>query len=175
MTQADDLLAIDRYLDALWATALVFAACLVIIEGLPQATRERRFYWSQLLVFGYLGFDDRFLVHERLGRVLGVPDHYYLVLLGLLEVVFLLTWGDFRRQSQPTKRYVFVAAVLFAVMIVIDGFVPSEMTLRLSMEDLAKTWACAFLFLFAWHVYCEKIAALKLGKASRDASSDNTS
>ena len=42
------------------------------------------------------------------------------------------------------------ASVLFGVMMFADACLPHDMAMRLSIEDLAKTWATFFFFLFAW-------------------------
>jgi hypothetical protein len=51
----------------LWGAALLFAVCVVCTEGLPDAAQPRWFYLSQVLMFAFLGFDDRFQFHEWAG------------------------------------------------------------------------------------------------------------
>jgi hypothetical protein len=41
-----------------------------------------------------LGLDDRFLIHEYFGHIIGMNDAVILAALGLLEIALLLTWGD---------------------------------------------------------------------------------
>ena len=45
----------------LWASALIFCVVLRMIGGAPGHHKERLFCISQVVVFGYLGADDRFL------------------------------------------------------------------------------------------------------------------
>ena len=144
----------------LWSTALIFAI-IVCLEDSKQKRDDRNFYLSQILIFAFLGFDDRFLVHEWLGVVLGFNDALILLSVGIMEVVLLLTLGNLRQQRKRTRYYIYLAAFFFILMIVIDGLLPREIVPRLSIEDLAKTWAAAFLFLFSWGICYEKINALK--------------
>lgn len=146
----------------LWSAALIFAACFVCTHANGWHKKERAFYLSQVLVFGFLGFDDRFLIHEWLGGKAGLNDALILLGVGVLEVILLLTLGGLMStQLKRNRRYVNLAAVFFALMIAIDGLVPRELVPRLSLEDLSKTWASAFLFVFAWSIYYAKIDALK--------------
>ena len=48
----------------LWSTALMFVVCLATIDGVSNETRIRWFFISQVVVFAYLGFDDRFIYEE---------------------------------------------------------------------------------------------------------------
>ncbi len=145
----------------LWACALIFAVALRVIQGRPGQGRERWFCASQIAIFGYLGADDRFLLHERLSDVVPLHDTLILVLVGVGEVVALALWGDLAGRSRRARLYLCLAAVLFMVMAAIDAFAPSELTLRLSFEDLSKVWATLFLFLFAWEVLDAHLAELK--------------
>jgi hypothetical protein len=38
-------------------------------------------------------------------------------------------------------------------MIVIDAWVPHDLLLRLTLEDLSKTWSALFFFMFSWSVF----------------------
>jgi hypothetical protein len=151
----------------LWSAALIFAACYVCTHADGRHKKERAFYLTQILVFGYLGFDDRFLIHEWLGgrlRKVGLElnDATILIGIGALEVVLLLTLGELMgTRLKRNRRYVYLAALFFALMVAIDSLVSPELIPRLSLEDLSKTWASAFLFMFAWSIYYDKITALK--------------
>ncbi len=145
----------------LWACALIFGVVLLVIRGTPGRSSapfaplrgdERRFCVSQIVVFGYLGADDRFLLHERLSDVVPLHDTLILVVVGALEAAALALWGDLPRRSGRARVYLLLAAVLFVVMAAIDAFAPSELMLRLSFEDLSKVWASLFLFLFSWEI-----------------------
>ena len=145
---------------SLWATALFFGVCLVCIDKVKQQ-REYWFYLSQVIMFVYLGFDDRFLIHETVGLWLGRNDAYLILGLGLLEVGLLAKLGDLRQKPVAALYYLFAAAIFFAVMVVIDAKFPSQMLLRLSLEELTKLWAGICLALFAWEILLAQITRLK--------------
>lgn len=141
----------------LWGTALLFAVCFAHAsrEGAPRS--HCWFYLSQCVVFGYLGCDDRFQIHETIGYWLDVGDHYWLGAVAVGEVLLLAILG---RQGVPTRRawwLLGIASLLFCLMTVFDALVPHDMVLRLSIEDLAKLWSCLFFLLFAWETLLARI------------------
>ncbi|REK22401.1 MAG: hypothetical protein DWQ42_17175 [Planctomycetota bacterium] len=145
----------------LWATALLFAVCLLCVNNQDG---ERRLWWffvSQVAVFAYLGLDDRFKLHESFAWRLGIGDHYVLFVVALAECFFLLALGRREVLTGRSGRLLLAAAVLFGVMIFFDAVAPHDMVLRLTLEDLAKTWANVFFFAFAWHLCCQQIERLK--------------
>lgn len=145
-----------------WSVALVFAASFVSTYAESRYRKERAFYLSQILVFGYLGFDDRFLIHEWLGGKAGINDALIIFSFGMLEVTLLLLLGEFTgERMKQSRRYIYLAALFFSFMVFIDALVPRELVPRLSLEDLSKTWAGVFLFMFAWTIYYSKINNLK--------------
>jgi len=60
------------------ATSLCFLFALSFADG-DTNKRNLLFYLSQALFFAYLGFDDRFQIHELLGHRFDVGDHYLLL------------------------------------------------------------------------------------------------
>jgi hypothetical protein len=112
-------------------------------------------------VFGFIGLDDRFMLHELFGGRLGIQDALILLSIGVLEMILLLTLGNLRGRSNESKYYIGAAALFFCAMVLIDGLVPPEAVPRLSLEDLSKTWGDVFLFLFAWSICRDKIHTLK--------------
>lgn len=159
------LYAINTTLSAglLWACALLFAIQLLMLERASGRARQRAFCASQILLFAYLGFDDRFLIHETLSDKLGVHDALLLLVIGLAEIACLMLWGELRSRSRKTLLYLGLAAITFLIMAGIDAFLPSAMVLRLSFEDLFKTWCAFFLFLFAWQVLQQRIREIASG------------
>jgi hypothetical protein len=150
----------------LWGTALLFG----VAAALAADRRERRlaywFYLSQVLIFVYLGCDDRFKIHELLGRLLGIGDHYVLLTVGSIEALILATIARPLLPPSAWRRLV-AASALFAVMIVIDAKAPHDLVLRLSFEDLAKTWSCFGFLLFAWEALQSEIAAVVAAESRR--------
>jgi len=147
----------------LWATALIFAICLVCIDPIKQR-QAYWFYWSQILMFIYLGFDERFLFHEKIGLWLGRNDAYLLLGIGLIELALLFGLGKLHQQPPRARYWLFGAAILFALMVIIDAKFPSQMVLRLSLEELTKLWAECCLILFAWEILREHLNQLKLNQ-----------
>ena len=136
----------------LWSTSLLFIVCYAALEHIPGTTRLRWFCLSQVFIFAFLGFDDRFKVHEGLAWRLGIDDHYILIVTAAMELTFLFWLGGWRILWSPAGSRLSIAALLFVIMIVIDACFPHDMVLRLTLEDLAKTWAALFFALFAWKI-----------------------
>jgi hypothetical protein len=144
-----------------WSCALLFAICLTGFGGGERWPGENLFYYSQIAVFAYLGFDDRFRIHEMLGGTFGFNDAFIILGLGLIEALLLLTWGRILTRSRRLKGLFIAAGVCFVVMVVIDGLAPRELIPRLTLEKLTKSWGCFFLFLFAWEWLMERIGDLR--------------
>ncbi|MCP4171981.1 MAG: hypothetical protein GY758_14545 [Fuerstiella sp.] len=133
----------------LWGTALLFLVCLSVTPN-TEATRTRRWFFAgQAAAFTYLGLDDRFMFHETLGRWFDVGDHYILAVVAVAQLSMLAVWG---RQVVSRRGWhrLSAAAAFFALMIVFDAAVPHMALLRLTIEDIAKTWACFFFHLYGW-------------------------
>lgn len=135
-----------------------------MVSVVPSASNRRQifFYRSQVVFFGYLALDDRFLIHEKINRHLN--EFLFWLGLGILELIFIAIWGNFVCWNNRIKINLYKAAFCFALMVAIDTFYPSEMIPRLSLEDLSKTWANTFLFLFSWEIFKHNIALLKQKK-----------
>ncbi len=141
----------------LWSTALLFLVCFAVLGQGVVSKRLRWFYASQVAVFAFLGFDDRFKVHERVGAWFDMGDHYLLIAVAVAQCGFLTILGGRRVLHGASLKCLGLASVLFAVMLVIDAKFPHDLVLRLSLEDLAKTWACLFFLLFAWSHFSEQM------------------
>lgn len=146
----------------LLGTALMFVVILASLPSQESNSHKILFYRSQVVLFGYLALDDRFLIHEYLGHILKINDAFILAGLAILEVFLILTLSNYQQWSRTTINYLLAAAACSALMLFIDGALPSEMILRLSLEDLSKTWANTFLFMFAWSLFRHNIDVLKL-------------
>jgi hypothetical protein len=144
----------------LWATALLFGVCLLCVDK-QQQRQDYFFYLSQILLFTYLGFDERFLFHETIGFWLGRNDAYLLLGLGFIEIGLLVWLGNLRQKPKKALYFLGSAAIFFAIMVVIDAKFPSQMVLRLSLEELTKLWADICLVLFAWEILAAHIRQMK--------------
>lgn len=137
------------------------ALCFLIAANLTKPSRHSVAYWwrlSQVAVFVYLTCDERFQLHEKIGGWLDHGDHYILLAVGGGELCLL--WLGWRNRLLPTQSFapLVVAGVLFAIMVAIDALGAHDGRLRLTLEDVTKTWACLFFFRFGWVVLFDAIA-----------------
>ena len=144
----------------LWAIALLFFVCWLWARENKEDLKKQLFYGLQVLIFAYLGADERFMLHEWLGDLFNSNDAWFLLAVGAVELWALFFLGDVLNQTRRVKGYLFVAAALFGVMVFFDVFVPHRMVLRLSIEDLAKLWSDVFLLLFAWEIFKQQVRRL---------------
>jgi len=144
-----------------FATALMFSICLVMSDKVANQTIEQKFYISQIFLFVYLGLDDRFLIHDLVLPHIGINGDYVLAVLAVLEGVILLKLGNVLNKNKSTKTYFFLAVLFGFLMFIADLLLPSDLVLRLSMEDLCKTWTAFFLLLFAWAHFEKELNQLK--------------
>ncbi len=137
---------LSSFLLAGTALLLVFAASVVReSEGKQQA-----FFLSQAMMFAFLAFDDRFLLHERIGYRLGVEDHFVMAVWAAAEIALLALFCRPAYVTAQMARLFGAGAGFFVVMFAIDAFIEADLPLRLSVEDLAKTWGGAMFLAFAW-------------------------
>ncbi len=71
----------------LFATALIFGVNIMCLDAGSGERGKRIFYVSQVLVFLYLGMDERFGLHEWLGAVMGIRDAMIIFGWGFLEPI----------------------------------------------------------------------------------------
>jgi|GEM_PF-655030 len=135
-------------------TALLYAVSVTFSERKDRTPKDTVFQTVQVLFFAYLAADDRFRLHEFAGYRIGVDDAFLLLGLGVVQVGVLIGLGVVHKQVWHLKGCLLTAGALFFLMVLIDAFMPEEIRGRLSMEDLSKLWATAFLFLYAWF-YCQ--------------------
>ncbi|BDI60851.1 hypothetical protein [Qipengyuania nanhaisediminis] len=144
-------LAINTTLSTLLLTGgailLVFAATA---SGQPPVARRTWLLWSQAGMLAFLAFDDRFQLQEALAYRIGVADHFIMICWAGIEAALILAFA--RRDSIPVRAFLLVAAGagLFAIMMVFDALVAHDAFLRLSLEELAKSWAAAMFFAACW-------------------------
>jgi hypothetical protein len=101
-------------------------------------------------IFIFLALDDRFMLHERIGQMANIYSSIILMLAVILNVfVYILL---FNLSFFNNKMIIFLSAgvMLTGAMLGVDFFWPLHMPLRLSAEDLLKTWAGFCFLLFAW-------------------------
>lgn len=134
----------------LWGSALVFLLLALLLDRCGQdRTSEFWFCVSQVVILGWLGFDDRFQIHEQLGVLTGVKDEIFLLIPAVLEGLALLGPGRFLQMSWRHRLPLMAAGGFFMVMVAVDVFMPQDAMFRLSIEDLCKAWGCFFIFVFS--------------------------
>ncbi|MGQ0558021.1 MAG: hypothetical protein ACT4OE_00280 [Sphingosinicella sp.] len=141
------------------ALVMLFAAAI----GRGEAV-ERRLLLSQAAMFAALAADDRFQLHERIGWRIGIGDHFVLLAWAAVELVLLALLFRPLRQTLRACVCLLAGGILFSLMLVIDAVVPADAPMRLSFEDLAKTWGTALLFVFGWDVARFHISGLLAGE-----------
>ena len=149
----------------LTGTALIFLVCIGLGQRRGRSGRPVLFQWSQVLIFLFLACDERLLIHEKVGALLHIEDALVIAGLGFVELVLLVFVGDVMQQPWKMKGWLILAAIFFALMVGVDGLLPSGMSGRLALEDLSKTWAVLFLLIYAWQ-YCMESASDSSGKVS---------
>ena len=143
------------------AVLLFFAA----FAGRGPWSRRETLYSAQGAIFMWLALDDRFMFHEHLGAQLAIPSTVILMAaLAMNAAAYLLLF----RPAYFNSRMAFLlvcAGAAFVFMMICDVVFPHGMFLRLSLEDLAKTWA-GFAFLsFAWETARFRLVGEPAGEA----------
>lgn len=129
------------------------ALLLLFAASVAEAAHDRRYFRLQAAVFAYLALDDRFLLHETLGRVLAIDDALIILTLGVLQLVLLATLARLRSRSAAARSCLWGAGAAFAVMVAAD-FWDERLAAwpRLSIEDGAKAWGAGLLLGYAWEL-----------------------
>ncbi len=143
-----------------FAISLVF---LITIFTLKDYANKKEFYFliSQVCLFFYLGMDDRFMFHEKELYKLGIDGDYILAMLAAAEFFALIFFGNLKSINRRNLIFLILAGIFAAIMFTVDLFFPSHLRLRLSSEDLAKTWSAFFFFIFALSNLVDRINVLK--------------
>ena len=144
--------AINTSLSAFLLSGTALLLAFAALAG-PTGKVDRMgwFLLSQAGMFGFLAMDDRFLVHEALAYRLAIGDHFVMLTWAVAETGLLVSLG------RPVFVTVRVAALFaagcafFALMLSFDALVPHDMVLRLSIEDLSKSWAAACFLGAGWY------------------------
>ena len=128
------------------AVLLAFAATLQ--KSAPAMAKC--FLLSQTGMLCFLAFDDRFQLHEALAYRIGIADHFIMAGWAAMEVGLILALARLDRISFQSFAFVFAGGCCFVVMMLFDAVMPHDLFMRLSIEDLAKSWAAALFFAASW-------------------------
>jgi hypothetical protein len=134
---------------------LGFAALLLLFTAAilteAPARQARPFLLCQAGIFGLLAFDDRFQLHEALNWRLELGgDHYLLIAAGVAQIATILLLFRPGWTSPAAILLFLVGAAFSGAMLLVDILAPAKANLRLSIEDLAKTWGAAMFLAFSW-------------------------
>ena len=66
----------------LLSVALLFLVCIGARHGVQKHPKQNVFEWFQVVFFIYLAFDERFMVHEKLGSKVPFDDVFFIASLG---------------------------------------------------------------------------------------------
>lgn len=140
-------------------SSLFFLLSAYILRLKKDFYNSSEFYFliSQSIIFFYLAIDDRFMFHEKLNHYMGIPGDLIIVVIGLLELIILLTVGKIKTRTHSIKNSFYLMTTFAFLMIVIDLIFPADMVLRLSLEDLSKTWSTFFIARFSWLIFSKNI------------------
>ncbi|MFO8129536.1 MAG: hypothetical protein R6T99_06505 [Bacteroidales bacterium] len=147
----------------LWGSALLFIVNAMVESMLQNRTRKIVFYVSQAIIFFYMGFDDRFILHEKIGAVLSIDDAFVIIIFGIIEMLILVFYEKIQKQPLSRWKYLLMAGIGFAIMAIADiKFIPLEAygINRTLLEDIPKTWAAFFLMLYPVDILLNRIRKL---------------
>ncbi|TAI48775.1 hypothetical protein [Flagellimonas allohymeniacidonis] len=131
-----------------------FILCLTLDRKKEKNTKKiLPFLVFQSLLFLFLAMDERFMIHERMGYYLGFNDAYLLGAIGVFELVVLFSFKQLLWTKTLKTYSLYLGGLFFGIMILIDAFGGTNTILRLSFEDLSKTWAIFFLFVYSFEFY----------------------
>jgi hypothetical protein len=147
---------------------LLFGAALLLfftaIEARRAPLRQRLLMATQGLFCSWAAADDRFMFHEAISVALAIGDGWLMASVGVANAAaYLLLFRPAYITSKMALTLV-GAALFFNIMLFVDTSVPQHWPLRLSIEDLCKTWSSFLLLLFAWQAL--RFVALKGSPAS---------
>jgi hypothetical protein len=141
----------------LWGTGLIFLLCFFIETETTRDLRRIAFYFSQIIVFWFLAFDDRFGLHEYLGSAFQIHKAYILLFWGCLEGI-ALTWSEsFHKSSLAAKFNIILAAFLFFCMFLVSALVPPEVIMFETVKDMLKIWSSLFIILFSFSLFVDQV------------------
>jgi hypothetical protein len=95
---------------------------------------------------------------------------FLLLFVGFCQLYFLWKYGRILEEEWRIKKPLIIAAFFFVIMFSIDILAPKNLFLRLSFEDLSKTWANLFFLYYAFQYYLRMVNRMK---ASNNISQSN--
>ena len=149
------------------AFLLASAGVLLIFGGSAACMEDRDrklLFILQGIILIYLGADDRFMLHERIGAAVGVYSTAILALAALANGLVYLRFFRFSALDHRAVILLVLAVGLTGAMMCFDLLIPKQLPLRLSGEDLLKVWASWFFFRFAWEAVRFRLVSQPAGQ-----------
>lgn len=147
------LYAINTTLTTLFLVLIAYNFFLCIMYGRKNEKSHLPLFVIQALIFIYLAMDERFMLHEGIGYYLGINDAFLLGAIGLTELIVLYYYKELKFEWTIKSVSLYLGGMFFGIMVLIDAFGSADGKLRLSLEDLSKTWAIFFLFIYSFEFY----------------------
>jgi hypothetical protein len=119
-------------------TGILFLVNFILVDGLRGRGKAPLFYATQILMFVYFALDELFMIHELAGLRFGFNDAFFILGLGVLELVFIFGLGEPRAMGRRARRLLITGTGFFVGMWFVDAYAPKRAFLRLSFEDLFK-------------------------------------
>ena len=147
------LYAINTTLTTLFLVLIAYNFFLCIMYGRKNEKSHLPLFVIQALIFIYLAMDERFMLHEGIGYYLGINDAFLLGAIGVTELIVLYYYKELKFEWTIKSVSLYLGGMFFGIMVLIDAFGSADGKLRLSLEDLSKTWAIFFLFIYSFEFY----------------------
>ncbi|MCW5518103.1 hypothetical protein [Muriicola sp. Z0-33] len=147
------LFGINTTFTTIFLVLIAYNFFLCTVNYKKSEKSDLPFFVFQTALFLYLAIDERFMIHESLGYHLGFKDAFLLVSIGLFELIILYYYKELNWKKTVKSYALYLGGLFFGIMILIDTFGAKNGILRLSFEDLSKTWAIFFLFIYSFEFY----------------------
>ena len=114
----------------------------------PRSDRAiRRFHLGQAVVVGWLGLDDRLLIHEAVGNWISMSDSVVLGVYGCIAIVLFAIAPVRTRRGLP-GQFLLATALAFGVMLFVDGIIDQLRFGQLPVGESFKVTGVAIVALY---------------------------
>lgn len=145
----------------LLATSLIFVLALVMERHQDYTPEYTKFFFSQFLIFLYIGLTDRFCFHQIFAfETPFVEALTYSIIFGVFLLTYL-TWGLNFLKHPKISTNLFLSLLFFLFTAILDSLHLKQIPLATSLTGITKALSCIFIFLFAWDIVLLQIQQLK--------------
>lgn len=141
---------------------------LIFASVAPQQewSRQASLYGGQGAILLWMAMDERFMLHEKIGAALHTRSTVILAAGALINGALYVALFRPSHFNLRMARLFAAAVLIFLIMMVFDLLLPHNMPLRLSFEDLSKTWSGFAFLLFAWEAARFRLVGKPQGEES---------